>query len=144
VISKDEEYLSFPSAAPINRLEDRKAQRDARMTDPGCRDAARSPLAAFFSPASVAVIGATDREGSVGGTVLKNLLTGTYKGRVYAVNPRRKEIRGLPCYTSIGAVPESVDLVVVVTPAETVPGVISECVLRAWAGRRTRLPDRHA
>jgi acetyltransferase len=76
----------------------------------------------------VAVIGATDREGSVGATVLKNLLTGTYKGRVYAVNPRRKEIRGLPCYTSIGAVPESVDLVVVVTPAETVPGVISECV----------------
>jgi len=82
----------------------------------------------FFSPASIAVVGATDREGSVGGTVLKNLLTGTHKGRVYAVNPRRAEVLGLPCYGSIGAVPETVDLVVVVTPASTVPEIVSECV----------------
>jgi acetyltransferase len=88
----------------------------------------RSTLSYFFSPASVAVIGATDREGSVGATVLKNLLTGTYKGRIYAVNPRRAEVFGLACYTSIGAVPEAVDLVVVVTPAGTVPSIVSECV----------------
>jgi acetyltransferase len=92
------------------------------------RSSDRSALSYFFSPASIAVIGATDREGSVGGTVLKNLLTGTYKGRVYAVNPRRAEVFGLPCYGSIGAVPEAVDLVVVVTPASTVPGIVSECV----------------
>jgi acetyltransferase len=88
----------------------------------------RSTLSHFFSPASVAVIGATDREGSVGATVLKNLLSGTYKGRVYAVNPRRAEVGGLPCYASIGAVPEAVDLVVVVTPAGTVPGIVAECI----------------
>ena len=88
----------------------------------------RCTLSYFFSPRSIAVIGATDREGSVGGTVLKNLLTGTYKGRVYAVNPRRSEAFGLPCYASIGAVPEAVDLVVVVTPASTVPEIVSECV----------------
>jgi len=88
----------------------------------------RSTLSYFFSPTSVAVVGATDREGSVGGTVLKNLLTGTYKGRVYAVNPQRAEVCGLLCYASIGAVPEAVDLVVVVTPASTVPGIVAECV----------------
>ena len=98
------------------------------MTRPGVGPNQRSPFASFFGPASVAVIGATDREGSVGGTVLKNLLTGTYKGRVFAVNPRRAEIRGLPCYPMIAAVPEAVDLAVVVTPAETVPGIVRECV----------------
>jgi acetyltransferase len=98
------------------------------MTRPAVGPNQRSPLASFFAPASVAVIGATDREGSVGGTVLKNLLTGTYKGRVFAVNPRRAEICGLPCYPTIAAVPEAVDLVVVVTRAETVPGIVGECV----------------
>ncbi len=88
----------------------------------------QSPLARFFSPASVAVIGATDREGSVGCTVVKNLLVPAYKGRVYPVNPRRTELFGRPCYAAIGAVPEPVDLVVVVTPAPTVPGVVAECV----------------
>jgi acetyltransferase len=88
----------------------------------------RSPLAYFFSPASVAVIGATDREGSVGRTIVSNLLAGMYKGKVYAVNPRRTKLFGHRCYASIGAVPEAVDLVVVVTPAPTVPGVVAECV----------------
>ena len=87
-----------------------------------------SPLARFFLPASVAVVGATDRDGSVGSTVLANLLSGAYKGHVYAVNPHRSEIFGMPCYASIGAVPEPVDLVIVVTPALTVPGVVAECV----------------
>jgi putative ABC transport system ATP-binding protein len=88
----------------------------------GTRFEDRSALHCFFSPTSVAVIGATDREGSVGRTVVRNLLAGTYKGRVYAVNPRREEVCGLPCYPSIHEVPEAVDLVVVVTPADTVPG----------------------
>src|SRR4030095_2861939 len=51
-----------------------------------------------------------------------------YKGPVCAVNPTRTEIFGLPCHASIGAVPETVDLVVVVTPANTVPGIVSECL----------------
>jgi acetyltransferase len=88
----------------------------------------RSPLAHFFSPASVAVIGATDREGSVGRTVVNNLLAGTYQGRVYAVNSRRSELFGRPCCPTIAALPEAVDLVVVVTPAPTVPGIVAECV----------------
>jgi hypothetical protein len=52
------------------------------------------PLQCFFSPASVAVIGATDRSGSVGNTVLRNLLA-NFKGHTYAVNPGKTEVCGL-------------------------------------------------
>jgi acetyltransferase len=88
----------------------------------------RSALVSLFSPKSVAVIGATDREGTVGRTVLENLRSGTFRGEVHAVNPYRTEVLGLRCYTKIVDVPEKVDLVVVVTPAQTVPDVIGECV----------------
>jgi acetyltransferase len=87
----------------------------------------KDPLHCFFSPASVAVIGATDRPGSVGNTVLRNLVGG-YKGRIYPVNPGRAEVCGLRCYTCISAVPEAVDLVVIVIPANAVPDVVAECV----------------
>jgi acetyltransferase len=90
--------------------------------------ARRPPLTSFFLPQSVAVIGATDREGSVGRTVLENLIGGAFQGRVYPVNPSRPRALGLKCYASTAEVPEALDLVVVVTPAPTVPGVVSECV----------------
>ncbi len=88
----------------------------------------RSPITSFFSPASVALIGATDREGSVGCTVLRNLQNAGYKGQVFPINPKRNEIFGLPCYPSIAAIPRPIDLVIVVTPAATVPGIVAECV----------------
>ena len=87
----------------------------------------KEPLHCFFSPTSVAVIGATDRPGSVGNTVLRNLLS-SYRGRVYPVNPARTEVGGLSCYPSIGAVPEAVDLVLIVIPANAVPDIVAECV----------------
>ncbi len=85
-------------------------------------------LSCFFSPSSVAVIGATDREGSVGRTVFQNLTGGAYNGRVYAVNPARSEVFGRTCVASIAAIPEVVDLGVIVTPAATVPALVAECV----------------
>jgi acetyltransferase len=88
----------------------------------------RSSLDYFFTPNSVAVIGATDRESTVGRTVVANLIQGKFQGTVYAVNPHRNEVLGIRCYPRIGAVPEKVDLAVVVTPAPSVPGVIGECV----------------
>lgn len=88
----------------------------------------RLPLGCFFAPKSVAVIGAADREGSVGRTVLANLRNGKFPGKVYAVNSHRAEVLSLPCYAHIGAIPEKVDLAVAVTPAPTVPAVIQECV----------------
>jgi acetyltransferase len=88
----------------------------------------RSALDGFFAPASVAVIGATDRERSVGRTVLENLLSGAYKGKVYPVNPARAELMGLKCWAQIADIPEQVDLAVIITPAPTVPKLIRECV----------------
>ena len=88
----------------------------------------RTALHSFFNPVSVAVIGATDREGSVGRTVLANLVRGSYHGRVFAVNPRHSEILGIKCYPNVSALPAAVDLAVIATPAPTVPGVVRDCV----------------
>jgi acetyltransferase len=87
-----------------------------------------SALESLFSPKSVAVIGATDREGTVGRTVLENQRSGTLRRQVYAVNPNRTEVLGLRCSPKIEDVHEKVHLVVLVTPAQTVPVVIGECV----------------
>ena len=88
----------------------------------------RSSLDSMFSPGAVAVIGATDREGTVGRAVLEKLRAETFRGKVYAVNPRHSEILGLRAYPKIADVPEKIDLAVIVTPARTVPGVIAECM----------------
>ena len=86
------------------------------------------PLDALFQPARVAVIGATERESSVGRTVLENLLDGRFKGKVFPVNPAHTQVLGRPAFASIAAIPEKVDLAIVVTPAATVPDVIGQCV----------------
>ncbi len=88
----------------------------------------RSALDSMFSPKSVAVIGATDREGSVGRTVLERLRIPAFRGRIYPVNPKHTDVLGLRAYLKIGDVPEKVDLAVIITPAGTVPGVVGECV----------------
>jgi acetyltransferase len=82
----------------------------------------------FFQPKTVAVIGATDKLGSVGRTVLVNLAHGRFSGKVYAVNPKHREVCGLQAFPHIGQVPQAVDLAIVVTPANTVPDVIGECM----------------
>jgi len=95
------------------------------------REVPKSPERALdgaFQPRSVALIGATDREGSVGRVTLLNLLKASFQGRVYPVNPTRPRVLDLPAYPSIAEVPEPVDLAVIVTPAATVPSVIGECV----------------
>jgi acetyltransferase len=89
---------------------------------------AKFGLDAMFTPNSVAVIGATARPGTVGHTVLENLLHTRFQGKVFAVNPKHEEVLGLKAYKSIRDIPESVDLAVVVTPAATVPQLIAECV----------------
>ena len=88
----------------------------------------RPTFECMFNPQSVAVIGATDRDRSVARTLILNLLNPAFRGKVYAVNPKRDEILGLRCYSNIASVPEKVDLAVIVTPAPAVPAVIGECV----------------
>jgi acetyltransferase len=84
-------------------------------------------LDAMFAPSSVAVIGATDRPGTVGRTVLENLLHG-FQGKVYPVNRKHEEVLGIKAYKGIRDVPQVVDLAVIATPAVTVPDLIGECV----------------
>jgi len=84
-------------------------------------------LDAMFSPRSVAVIGATDRAGTVGRTVLENLLRG-FTGTVFAINAKRDEVLGLKAYKTIRDVAHPVDLAVIATPAATVPHLVGECV----------------
>ena len=85
-------------------------------------------LESIFLPRSVAVIGATDREGTVGRSIVSNLLESKFPVKVYAVNPSHSEVLGIKTYKQIGDIPGGVDLAVVVTPAHTVPQVIGECV----------------
>jgi acetyltransferase len=97
-------------------------------TSIGPAKAARRDLDVFMRPKAVAVIGATERVGAMGRTLLWNLITGPFRSAVYPVNLKRSNILGLKAYPSLEHIPEQVDLAVIVTPAETVPGVIHECV----------------
>ncbi len=84
-------------------------------------------LEVFFKPRSVAVVGATAKEGSVGRAVLWNLIRSPFDGTVYPVNPKRNSVLGIRAYSSVKAIPDPVDLAVLITPAETVPELIEEC-----------------
>jgi acetyltransferase len=88
----------------------------------------RQPLDNIFAPKSVAVIGATETPGSVGRTIVWNLISSTFGGTIYPVNPKRASILGIKAYPSLSDVPEVVDLIVVVTPAKSIPGIIKEAV----------------
>ncbi len=86
------------------------------------------PLNAFFKPQSVAVIGATEKPGSVGRAVFWNLLSTPFGGVVYPINPKRPSLLGVKAYPKVSELPEVPDLAVVCTPAATVPGIMEECV----------------
>ncbi len=86
------------------------------------------PLDTLFMPQSVAVIGASERQGSVGRSVLWNLLSSPFGGTVFPVNAKRSNVLGIKAYPSVKDLPDKVDLVVVTTPADTVPGLIAESV----------------
>jgi len=87
----------------------------------------KQPLDVFFSPKTVAVIGATENPGSVGRTLLWNLVTHPFGGTVYPVNPKRPSVLGIKAYKSVSDIPEDIDLAVVVTPPPSIPGLIKEC-----------------
>ena len=78
------------------------------------------------APRSVVLIGASARQGSVGVTVMKNLLEGGFKGPISLINPKYTEIEGRRCYASVSELPEVPDLAVIATPPETIPGLIEE------------------
>ncbi len=81
----------------------------------------------LLDPRSIAVIGASFDARRPGGQPLHALTHYGYSGKVYAVNPRYGDVNGVPCYPTIGAVPEAVDLAIVALPASEVPRIIEEC-----------------
>ncbi len=90
--------------------------------------AERQPLNSIFAPESVAVIGATDRVGSVGRTILWNLMSSPFGGTIFPVNPKRHNVLGIPAYPNIKAIPEPIDLAIIAIPAPMVPDAVRDCV----------------
>lgn len=81
----------------------------------------------FFSPKSVAVVGASDTPGRVGYAVIRNMVAGGFQGRIHPVNSARKKINGIKAYRDLASVSEAIDLAVIATPIESVRTVIADC-----------------
>ena len=94
----------------------------------------QNPLNVMFAPKGVAVIGATEKEGSVGRTIVWNLMSSSFGGAIFPVNPKRRNVLGIKAYPTITEIPDEVDLAVIVTPAPTVPAIVAECVEKGVKG----------
>ena len=84
-------------------------------------------LNSLFAPKSVAMFGASDRTDSVGQIVYSNLLNGDFNGEIYGINPKRDEVQGRKAYPNLESIDRPIDLVVVATPASTVPAIVEDC-----------------
>jgi acetyltransferase len=84
-------------------------------------------LSRFFSPKSVAIVGASERQDSVGHRLLLNMQEAGFTGAIYPVNLRHETLLGYKVYRDLNSIPEDLDLVVIATPASTVPGIIRQC-----------------
>ncbi|HSS66316.1 MAG TPA: acetate--CoA ligase family protein, partial [Gammaproteobacteria bacterium] len=87
-------------------------------------------LESLFEPQSVAVIGASNRQGSVGATVMRNLLAGGFRGPVIPVNPKYRTVADVAAYSSIAKMPATPDLAIICTPPRTLPGLMDELGMR--------------
>ncbi len=81
----------------------------------------------FFNPSSVAILGASREKGKVGYEILANIVRGGYKGVIYPVNAKAEKIEGIPCYPSLKAIGQPIDLVIIVIPARFVVAAMQEC-----------------
>jgi acetyltransferase len=81
----------------------------------------------MLNPKAVAVIGASESDGSIGQSLMRNLLMGRDRRKIYPVNINRETVMGLKCYPSVSKLPEHIDLAVIATPARTVPSIVEEC-----------------
>jgi acetyltransferase len=88
---------------------------------------ATEKLDRLLNPRTIAVIGASSREGHVGFSLMKNLIGSGFDGTVYPINPNRASVQGVKAYPSILEAPDKIDLAVIATPAKTVPGIVEEC-----------------
>jgi acetyltransferase len=84
-------------------------------------------LKSLFEPSSVAIVGASEREGSIGAVLVRNMLEAGYKGKLFAVNPNRDQVFGIPCYSAIEEIPQRVDFAVIARRASAVSSLIESC-----------------
>ena len=117
--------LEFPIDATetsVNVMQAREHRAEARS------------IQNFFNARSVAVIGASRRQDTIGQTLVRNLVLGDYQGRVYVVNPAAESVAGMPSYPSVGDIPDTVDIAIVAVPAEAVPDVVLDCAAKGVHG----------
>ncbi len=81
----------------------------------------------FFKPESVAVIGASEKEGRIGSILVQNLIQGAFPGTIYPINPNYPKIHDLPAYAAVSALPAPAELAIIAVPIKDVAGVIKEC-----------------
>jgi acyl-CoA synthetase (NDP forming)/GNAT superfamily N-acetyltransferase len=121
------EYEEQPTAASVHAsfaVQETDAYLDALLADQ--RAAAQVSVAPFLSPRSIALVGASDKPGSIGAVVLANLLASGFTGPVYPVNPRHQVIQGVTCYPDLSSCPQRPDLALVAVPARLVAGVVDQ------------------
>ncbi len=88
----------------------------------------------FLDARSVAVVGASRRADTVGRALVRNLVTGDFQGRLYAVNPAAESVSGLPSYPTVAEIPDPVDIAVIAVPAAAVPDVVLDCAAKGVHG----------
>jgi acyl-CoA synthetase (NDP forming)/RimJ/RimL family protein N-acetyltransferase len=88
----------------------------------------------FFDARSVAVIGASRRHDTIGQTLVRNLVLGDFRGRVYAVNPAASSVAGLPAYAGVNDIPDDVDVAIVAVPSDAVQDVVLDCAAKGVHG----------
>jgi len=80
----------------------------------------------IMNPSSIAVVGATNRPGSVGLAVFRNILSAGFQGILYPVNPKAKSVQSVKTYPRLADIPDEVDLAVIIVPAEIVSTILEE------------------
>ncbi|MEM8964361.1 MAG: CoA-binding protein, partial [Acidobacteriota bacterium] len=88
----------------------------------------------IFRPRTVAVVGASRRPGSIGHALVHNLLMSGFTGAIFPVNPHAAAVHSLKCHPSLSAIPDPIDLAVIVVPRDLVLGVVDEAVAKGVRG----------
>ncbi len=96
------------------------------LSDDFRKQAARGGMDALVSPRSIAVVGATNRRGSIGLSIFRNLIEAPYQGILYPVNRKARSVQGVKAYPTLSDIPDDVDMAVIIVPADYVPSTVEE------------------
>ncbi len=116
------EFPIDPTATAIGVMENREHRAES------------ASIEKFFNARSIAVVGASRRQDTIGQALVRNLITGDYTGVVYAVNPTAEAVSGLPAYSSVTEIPGEVDVAIVAVPATAVQDVVLDCAAKGVHG----------